>query len=148
MYTVTKNKAILTLSWGTCSLDEDENIDKSFGCGLKIYTSQTLNSIHGCFMAALQISQYKTPIRSTNDLLTGLHLVSRLLQASCDKWLPHEVLLLPQGEGLWRQVQKQEGIAMDIWINMWENVNNVNLRNASGADSRPAWRLGWRSSGC
>ena len=40
----------------------------------------------------------------------GLHLVSRLLQAGGDQRVSHEVLLLPQGEGVRRQVQKQKGI--------------------------------------
>lgn len=42
----------------------------------------------------------------------GLHLMSRLLQAGGDQRVSHEVLLLPQGEGMRRQVQKQKGIKL------------------------------------
>ena len=36
--------------------------------------------------------------------------MSRLLQTGGDKRVSHEVLLLPQGEGMRCQVQKQKGI--------------------------------------
>ena len=77
--------------------------------------------------------------------LSGLHLVSRLLQAGRDQRVSHEVLLLPQGEGMRRQVQKQKG-SKSYWG--WSDLMLVILRNASGAGSKLAWRLGWRSSGC
>lgn len=38
--------------------------------------------------------------------------MSRLLQAGGDQRVSHEVLLLPQGEGMRRQVQKQKGIKL------------------------------------